>query len=533
MIATAANFAWLASCVPEYLRFRHALGRVRLEQERVLHGILHRNAASGFGKLHGFSAIRSVRDYQRRVPLRSYEEYRAQVHRIAEGETGVLTCEPVRLFEPTSGSSSEAKWIPYTGSLQAEFQRAIRAWVGDLFLHCPELMGGPAYWSVSPAQASGEVTRSGIPVGYADDSEYVGGLQQRLVQSVMAVPSTIRHLRCADEFWYATLLHLVRRPDLRFISVWSPSFLILLMDRLAGLGDRLLREVPSLNATLRARTAAERHSLLWPRLRMISCWTEGNGAAAAQTLAKLFPHVSIRGKGLIATEGFVSLPWEACGGALLAVRSHFLEFLPADANGRTDAGRPQLAHELEPGQTYSVVLTTGGGLYRYDLGDLVAVTARHQECPVVRFVCRKQIADWSGEKLHEAHVARVMAAAFALHSVTPAFAMLACDTSGAVPRYVLYVEAAALEDQLAALGDSVESGLAENFHYRYARRLGQLGALRVFAVRSAEAAYLAAGLGRGQRAGDIKSVALDARDGWTQRFEGSFIETRSTAGSVT
>lgn len=113
----------------------------------------------------------------------------------------------------------------------------------------------------------------------------------------------------------------------------------------------------------------------------------------------------------------------------------------------------------------------------------------------------------------------------------PSFAMLACDTSGEVPNYVLYVEAAASEDELGGIAASIERALEENFHYRYARRLGQLGPLRVFAARNAEASYLAACMARGQRAGDVKCVALDPRDGWTPKFEGHFAGTRTAAGS--
>jgi hypothetical protein len=530
MIATLANSAWLASCIPEYLRFRRALARVRTEQERVLGGILRTNRASAFGRGHGFSAIRTVRDYQSRVPLSDYDDYRARVARIAEGETQVLTSERVRLFEPTSGSSSPAKWIPYTASLQREFQRGIRAWIADLFLHDADLLHGPGYWSVSPAQACEEVTPSGIAVGFADDSEYVGGLQQRLVRSVMAVPSSVRESRTMDAFWYTTLRHLVRRPDLRLISVWNPSFLTLLADQLSEHSDRLLDEEPGLKPALRARTAAERHALLWPRLRMISCWADGNSAPAARKLAAIFPHARIRAKGLIATEGFVSLPWEGCDGAVLAVRSHFLEFLPADSIGRPDPTRPQLAHELESGQAYSVVLTTGGGLYRYHLGDLVTVLGRKQDCPVVRFAGRKDVADWCGEKLHDVQAARIIESAFTAQRLMASFAMLACDTSGGVPNYVLYVEAAASEDELGGIGAFIERALDENVHYRYARRLGQLGPVRVFAARNAEASYLAACMARGQRAGDVKCVALDSRDGWTPKFEGHFAGTRTAAG---
>jgi hypothetical protein len=404
--------------------------------------------------------------------------------------------------------------------------------VADLFLHNRDLLHGPAYWSVSPMGTCAQVTPSGIPVGFADDSEYVGGMQRRLVRSVMAVPTSIRALRDMEAFWYTTLRHLVRRRDLRFISVWNPSFLTLLMDRLPEYSDRLVHETPALRYALRATTPGERHALLWPRLRMISCWTDGNSAPAAGKLTALFPQARIRGKGLLATEGFVSLPWEMSDAAVLAVRSHFLEFLPVDSNDETDPTRPHLAHELESGQHYSVVLTTDGGLYRYRLGDQVEVAGREQQCPLVRFIGRRQIADWCGEKLHEAHAARVLAAAFAGQRVAPSFAMLACDTSGAVPNYVLYLEAAVPEDKLCEIGASVESGLQENFHYRYARRLGQLGHLRVFAARKAEASNLSACVERGQRAGNAKSVALDPRDGWTARFEGRFVETRPPSGAL-
>jgi hypothetical protein len=526
MIATLANSAWLTACTPEYLRFRRALGRVRVEQERVLQAILRRNEASAFGRRHKFVLIRSARDFQRRVPLAGYEEYGPWVERAAAGEARTLTCEPVRLFQPTGGSAGGPKWIPYTASLAAEFQRGIRAWVADLFRSDPELLRGPAYWSVSPAQESG-VTPAGIRVGFADDCEYVGGLQQRLVRSVMAVPASVRQLRDVEAFWYATVRHLVRRRDLRFISVWSPSFLTLLMERLMRFADRLQQEEPAVRPALQAPTAAERHALLWPRLRMISCWTDGNSAAGARRLANLFPQARVKGKGLIATEGFVSLPWEACDGAVLAVRSHFLEFLPAAADGRPDASRPQLAHELEPGQTYSVVLTTGGGFYRYRLGDLVKVTGRVRECPVIRFESRERVVDWCGEKLHEAHATRVLADAFARQDLVPDFAMLAYDSSGRTPGYVLYVECDATEEQLGRIGVAVEAGLEENFHYRYARRLGQLGPVRVFTVRHAENTYLAACLANGQRAGDVKAAALDGRRGWTEKFEGRFVGARA------
>src|SRR5262249_62036885 len=108
--------------------------------------------------------------------------------------------------------------------------------------------------------------------------------------------------RTVDAFWYATLRHLVARPDLRLISVWNPSFLTLLADQLSEHADRLLDGTPRLKTAHRARTPGERHALLWPRLRVISCWADGNSAPPARRLPALFPHGPIRAQALFAPD---------------------------------------------------------------------------------------------------------------------------------------------------------------------------------------------------------------------------------------
>ena len=249
-----------------------------------------------------------------------------------------------------------------------------------------------------------------------------------------------------EVFRYVTLLFLARSRRLKLISIWNPTFLSLLVERLPEWGDELaddlergtvrdslalphsLRELvhadrrraDELRAALRAGTAAELHAMLWPELRLISCWTDANAAGAAARLAKLFPQARIQGKGLIATEAFVSFPIEGQDGTALAVRSHFLEFLPVDAAGRVCGDQPRLAHELDCGRQYSVVLTTGGGLYRYQLNDLVEVVGRLHDCPLIRFLGRQgHVSDWFGEKLNEAHVSRILQDVFAGLRMSP------------------------------------------------------------------------------------------------------------------
>src|SRR5205823_9898538 len=70
--------------------------------------------------------LTTVADYQSLVPLCDYESCSPDILRIAAGERNVLTSEPVRLFEPTSGSSGAQKWVPYNRALQREFQAGIQ-----------------------------------------------------------------------------------------------------------------------------------------------------------------------------------------------------------------------------------------------------------------------------------------------------------------------------------------------------------------------------------------------------------------------
>jgi len=175
-----------------------------------------------------------------------------------------------------------------------------------------------------------------------------------LIQAVMAVPPLVRLIDDMESFRYVTLLFLLRSRSLAFISVWNPTFLTLLVSRLpewwlhlaadiaagtlsppAPLPADLQRQLAALNrpdsrrageirAIFRAeKEAAVTHSQLWPCLRLISCWTDAQAALYTPELTRLFPQAKIQGKGLIATEGFVSLPLAGQMGAALAVRSHF------------------------------------------------------------------------------------------------------------------------------------------------------------------------------------------------------------------
>lgn len=543
---------WSAWSRPRARRFGRALRDPEAAQWHLLRRLLRRNRGSAYGRRHGFASITSVEQYRERVPVVSYDELVPWIDRIRRGERGVLTTEAVHRLVPSSGSTAACKLIPWTRTFAAEWSRAVQPWIHDLFSRYPEVRGGPAYWSVSPALGPGEDIPSSVPIGFDGDSAYLGGLLGPLVRATLAVPEDVRRVHHMEDFRYLTALGLLRSADLRLVSVWHPSFFELILDAMERHWPALLRDVargevsPPSGArphdplapevvppgSRRAVTAALRpwrrpdpararaleraspraFATLWPRLAVVSCWADGPSAGAAETLRRTLSVGQLQPKGLLATEGVVTVPF--VGARPVAVRSHFLEFVDA-------SGTPRTAADLREGETYSVVLTTGAGLYRYRLGDRVRVEGFLERTPSLRFLGKEdRISDLCGEKLNEGFVAAVLEEV--LGGRSPTFAMLAPDPRPEVARgYTLYLEVAG--DLPRDLAGRLEDALSANPHYRCGRRLGQLRPLTVYRVaRRGQATFLERQVGRGVRAGDVKATALSTQDDWSRYFEGDY-----------
>lgn len=562
------NTLWMAKCRAESRRFQGATRSVHDTQTRLLQRILTQNQRCSYGREHHFSKISDDHAFQQRVPISVYDDYHEAIARIAAGATRVLTSQQVRLLEPTSGSTSGEKLIPYTAELKRQFQRSIDAWIHNL-MHCrPKLRSGRAYWSISPCLGPPRTTPSGIPIGFDDDVAYLTRWEQLAVRRLLAVPPTVAKLQQMDNFRYATLLHLLCTSDLTLISIWSPTFLTALFESLDEWIEPLCYDLrhgtitwPADQAGASTPLAAGRDALatrgskavdkkradelaaawgtsptkaeflasIWPRLQLISCWRDGAAAQYVPQLEQLFPGVEIQPKGLLATEACVSLPLCDRPGAALAIRSHFFEFAECDNlnSGTLSAPAEQclcLAHELELGRRYRVVVTTGGGLYRYQLGDLIEVVGFENQCPLIRFLGRAdRVTDLVGEKISEAHVRDVLQRAFSACQMDPDFAMLV--PRSIPPGYQLLLQLAPSSDteSVERLGALVESGLSENPYYRHAIGTRQLAAMVITLLKPSTPGYWKKYetycLAQGQKAGDIKPTVLGPTD-WTGRPEG-------------
>ena len=531
---------------PSALRFHRALARPEQAQAECLQRVLRASAGSQqAARVSGFSRLMRVGEFQEAVPVSTPDSVAADVERIAAGEPRVLTGAPVVRFEPSGGSSGASKLVPVTRGLLEEFHHALAPMLFELLQRRPAVRVGPSYWSISPMGRKRGRTVGGIPVGSVEDSAYFPRVLQPLLARVFAVPGDVARLPDVESCRYVTLWFLVACEDLVLISVWNPSFLTLLMDALEVHGERLAEDLergtcrpPSLEpgkeshavlSRMRFKPRPERARVLrralqeglsgrtlWPRLALISMWTEAQAAHAVGPARRRFEGVEVQGKGLLATEGVITIPLFDTPAPVLAVRSHFYEFVDPE---RPDA-RPRLAHELERGREYVVLLSTSGGLLRYRLGDLVRVEGFVGATPCLRFMGRADaVSDLVGEKLAATRVTTVLDAQLpsVFGGARPRFAMLAPEWE-APPAYRLFLETDAPDERLAEAAEAIERSLREGFHYRYARELGQLGPVRALRVTDGARHYEARCIALGQRAGDIKPMDLHQQPGWAAHF---------------
>lgn len=474
-------------------RFERALQKPRKTQMKTLQAIL---------KAAGRSELRDYAQFSQ-LPLCDYEDLAPRIARAREQGKNFLSQARPRFYEPTSGSSGICKLIPYTPALLQSFTHLFLLWAHDTLRYGPALRGGRIYFSVSPQfHATAE--------GLSDDSAYLTGPVSKLFQIFTIVPPQIKALRNPSDFYRILALYLLAAPDLEVISIWSPGFLLALLEEirtqrqtLAEAGQSACHEVQSLRFKTGVVPATSRAALLstgepdWPRLfpglRLISCWAAQNSAVGYRRLQALFPGVHLQAKGLLATEAPISFPSEKYGQFLPLLEEVFFEFL-------TPEGHVYLLDELQTGQEYELIISQKSGLLRYRLGDRVRVNGQVKATPCFEFIGRDQsVSDLVGEKLHESLLSQL------IREYWPdTWVCLIPDSQSSC--YIL------CSDQPID-GTALETRLMETPHYHNARQLKQLNPLQSLYIPDlSERIKDFYCTRRGLKRGDIKDQILYSRE---------------------
>ena len=331
---------------------------VDTQQKQLLKLVRHAQSTR-FGREHGFAAIRTIAEFQQRVPLRRYEDFWTGYWQAAYPVVENVTW-PGRIpyWANSSGTTSGAtKHIPVSHQMVSANRRAAIELLVHHIANRPEsrvlgglnfmLGGSMALSRVAPGVAAGDL--SGIAA-----AEVPWWARRRYFP-----PPELALI--AD--WEEKVAQLSARSlteDIRTVG-GTPSWLLLFFQKLNDLKPegtgRLVEYYPRLELLVHGGVNFA------PYRRQFEALLESSRAE----MREVYP----------ASEGFVAIadcgPGE--GLRLLLDNGLFFEFVPVNELHAAEPTRHWIA-DVETGVDYAVIVTSCAGLWAYVLGDTVRFVDR-------------------------------------------------------------------------------------------------------------------------------------------------------------
>ena len=530
-----------------YKQFVQATHDVQATQLAVMREILDYAADTVIGKEHDFAKIASYEDFRQALPVRDYEDHRPYVNRHARGEEGVLFPGKPLMYNRSSGTTAEPKLLPVT---PYAFERTIKnrgkLWLYGLLREFPGIFKGKDLVLVSPA-VEGH-TEDGTPFGSLSGLVYqnIPGFM-KLVHSA---PEVVIHIEDYDAKVY-TLMRYALGSDVSSIFTGNPATVVNLVTRadtwkqdlIKDIRDGTLKADLPLPAEIRAQAEARlaryparaalvvgfaggggrRPADYWPELKLIHTWKNGNCRLVLPQLEPWFrSDTPILDFGYIASEiTATDLIDRENDGSILQVRNAFFEFT-LEEEGDSPDRRFFLAHELEAGQRYFIYVTTLGGLYRYDMNDVIEVLGHFNQAPVFRFLYKgKGMTNLQGEKLSEAQFIEAVGRAAQATGLRHDFFLGWANAQAA--RYDLYIEferGTSPADQ-RRFGKAVDEALHEvNCEWEAKRKSDRLAPIEVIPlVQNAFDRYREMRLAQGALSGQLKWLNLTGMESSRELME--------------
>lgn len=446
-------------------RLFQATARAEAVSRKTLAEILALNGKTVWGRLHGLDGADPSAAFAHH-PVTDYSDYAPLIQRVADGEPGVLTGEPVTYFAVTSGTTGPQKLIPVTAR---QTSTLVRHMIAPMGIAIGSGLLGPMrgrMLQIVTEQISG-TTPGGIPKGAATS----GGLRKmgKMMGFIWTSPMEVIRVQDQATARYLHLLFALGEERLWTVVAFFPATLLFTLRDFHARSAELLRDLadgtispkvelsPQARSNLapllrrnpaRARQVARlleqgRETVrdIWPDARAVLTATSGPFQFYADQLKPLLGDVRIFSPVYAASEAAVGFGISPDSpGYVLSPTAGYFEFLPAGAGA---AERPLAIGEVEIGQRYEILLTTYAGLTRYRLGDIIRVLGRRGEAPVIEFVQRQgQVINIVGEKTGEMQIGAAFGKACREVGAAVVDYLVAPDPSATPARYMLFVEPA-------------------------------------------------------------------------------------------
>jgi hypothetical protein len=369
-------------------------------QQQILLRLVRHARHTRFGQDHDFGRIHTVADYQRRVPLRSYETFWSDYWCAPFPYLADVTWPgPIRYFALSSGTTSGAtKYIPLSAQMLGSNQKAALTTLALFLAAYPgtPLFTGRLFFLGGSTDLRDLAANGDQPPPYPVLAGDLSGITVReasaLLRPFTFPPEKLALVKDWDEKMRLFAECGVHLPITMLSGI--PAWLLVLFDRLQQLTgrQRIIDIWPQLRLVIYGGTKFEPYRALFrsligdPAVRFLETYPASEGFLAAEdprhNLLRLLPDHHI-----------------------------FFEFVPCEDLDSERPARHTVA-DLEPGVPYAVVLTTCAGLWSYVLGDTVCFERR--DPPLLRFTGRtRYYLSAFGEHLISEEVEKAIASAAA------------------------------------------------------------------------------------------------------------------------
>lgn len=393
-------------------------------QTQVLKQILTASAHTEYGNKHHFSAIKTVEEFQAQIPIIEWCDIEPYSDRMADGEKDLLFPGPAKEFVLTSGTTGNAsKLVPESNAGALAKQVVSRFRRMQLFRNFPRFDKTGYVFPLSNISLR-PPTKAGIPVGFASGIALNNSVAEK--QRIrIAYPIEVLLNKNTDSRDYLMLRFALQKRNV-IMAVGNNAGRFGQLALLASLhAEEIISDIangtvngaPDIDPTVRDKItrqlspdperASELRQLLtdtgdllpkayWPSLQLMAFWLSGTVGDYIRDVRPLVSEKTVFfDAGYGASEVRINIPSQpGVAAGILSTYTAFYEFLPEDG------GAPLLAHQLEDGKFYELVVTTWSGLYRYNLRDMVKVEGFTGRTPNIVFAYKSgEILNIAEEKV--------------------------------------------------------------------------------------------------------------------------------------
>ena len=393
--------------------------------ERKLLRHIHKNRNTEYGKKYDFSSIKTMKDYQEKVPLSDYEDYRPYIEKMAKKkEKNLIIKKNIKAFAMTSGTTNKPKIIPHSKLSAIPFFKAFCIWTNDMVKAFKKR-------KIKRFNAKGfMITEIGLNIATdrkkeVDDSYSIGhttayavGILKYFLPLVTQLPMQVFQSDEIYDMRYIKARYALQDPSLNY---FCGVFMIGLLDIMAYIEDNhemLIEDIENgtihssikigektrkklekklkkdplraqeLREIFKTKSKTPLINRLWKNMSYVFAIGTGDFSESTRKMRSYCENDVVFGFVMYAsTEAMMGCAMHSEDPTYLLVNDDcFFEFLPVDKKVET----PLLMHELEVGSLYELIITNKTGLYRYKLGDVVRIMKYEGDTPYIQFVYRNE-----------------------------------------------------------------------------------------------------------------------------------------------